>query len=150
MRRIVVLFAFMSLSIPLAAENWPQWRGPGGQGISRETKLPAMWTPDKNIAWKVEVPGRGHSAPVVWNDRVFITTAIEGEPVPGAKPIEHMDSGKPSVVRRSYGQAPLGANRMGRGSLRQSPSQEQLRLAVGGHRWRARVRILRSRGRLRL
>jgi outer membrane protein assembly factor BamB len=103
MRRIVVLFAFMSLSIPLAAENWPQWRGPGGQGISRETKLPAMWTPDKNIAWKVEVPGRGHSAPVVWNDRVFITTAIEGEPVPGAKPIEHMDSGKPFLHPDSVG-----------------------------------------------
>lgn len=90
-------------SAALAAENWPQWRGPGGQGISRETKLPAAWTPEKNIAWKVEVPGRGHSAPVVWNDRVFITTAVEGEPVPGAKAVAHSESGKPFLHPDSVG-----------------------------------------------
>jgi outer membrane protein assembly factor BamB len=90
-------------SAALSAENWPQWRGPGGQGISRETKLPAAWAPDRNIAWKVEVPGRGHSAPVVWNDRVFITTAIEGETVPGAKAVEHIDSGKPFLHPDSVG-----------------------------------------------
>ena len=82
-------------SAVLSAENWPQWRGPGGQGISRETAIPTTWAPDKHIAWKAAVPGRGHSAPVVWNDRVFITTAIEGEVVPGAKAVEHIDNGKP-------------------------------------------------------
>jgi outer membrane protein assembly factor BamB len=90
-------------SASISAENWPQWRGPGGQGISRETKLPMAWAPGKNIAWKVEVPGRGHSAPVVWNDRIFLTTAIEGEAVPGAKAVEHVDSGKPFLHPDSVG-----------------------------------------------
>ena len=103
MRRTAVLSLIVISTGHVAAENWPQWRGPGGQGISRETKLPAAWTPEKNIAWKVEVPGRGHSAPVVWNDRVFITTAIEGEPVPGAKAVEHIDSGKPFLHPDSVG-----------------------------------------------
>jgi outer membrane protein assembly factor BamB len=103
MQRILVLSVVILSAVPLAAENWPQWRGPGGQGISRETKLPAVWSADANIAWKVEVPGRGHSAPVVWNDRVFLTTAIEGEVVPGAKAVEHMDSGKPFLHPDSVG-----------------------------------------------
>jgi outer membrane protein assembly factor BamB len=103
MRRTVVLSLIVLSASNLAAENWPQWRGPGGQGISRETRLPPVWTPQQHIAWKAEVPGRGHSAPVVWNDRVFITTAIEGEPAPGAKAVEHVDSGKPFLHPDSVG-----------------------------------------------
>ncbi len=103
MRRTVVLSLIVLSTNQVAAENWPQWRGPGGQGISRETRLPAAWTPQQHIAWKVEVPGRGHSAPVVWNDRVFITTAVEGEPVAGAKAVEHVDSGKPFLHPDSVG-----------------------------------------------
>src|SRR5688572_22528865 len=67
------------------AENWPQWRGPGGQGISTEKALPKEWAPDKNIAWKVELP-HGYSSPIVWGDRIFLTSAIEGETVPGHVP----------------------------------------------------------------
>ena len=100
------LAAAVLCSAALSAENWPQWRGPGSQGISRETQLPSVWTPEKNVAWKVEVPGRGHSAPVVWNDRVFLTTAIQGEEVPGARPVPHIDSGKPFLHPDS-----VGANR---------------------------------------
>jgi outer membrane protein assembly factor BamB len=103
MRRTVVLSLIVLSAGPVAAENWPQWRGHGGQGISRETKLPTAWSPGKNVAWKVEVPGRGHSAPVVWNDRVFLTTAIEGELVPGAKAVEHVDNGKPFLHPDSVG-----------------------------------------------
>src|SRR3712207_6267395 len=99
MRRSVsgmaVVGAVVLLGSGISAENWPQWRGPGSQGISRETQLPAEWSPGRNIAWKVEVPGRGHSAPVVWNDRVFLTTAIEGEEVPGAKAVPHRAGGQP-------------------------------------------------------
>ena len=67
------------------ADNWPQWRGPGGQGISTEKALPKEWAPDKNVAWKVELP-HGYSSPIVWNDRIFLTSAIEGETVPGHVP----------------------------------------------------------------
>jgi outer membrane protein assembly factor BamB len=100
---LAALIVALLIQTAISAENWPQWRGPGSQGISRETKLPVTWTPEKNIAWKVEVPGRGHSAPVVWNDRVFITTAIEGEHVPGKKAVEHTDGGKPFLHPDSVG-----------------------------------------------
>jgi outer membrane protein assembly factor BamB len=102
-KALTALLVALVGSAALAAENWPQWRGPGGQGISRETNLPSAWTPEKNIVWKVEVPGRGHSAPVVWNERVFITTAIEGEPAGGAKAVEHIVSGKPFLHPDSVG-----------------------------------------------
>ena len=79
-----------------AAENWPQWRGPGGQGVSGELKVPTDWQPDRNIAWKVALPS-GHSSPIVWGDRIFLTAAVEGEPIPGAKATDHTLGGKPFV-----------------------------------------------------
>jgi outer membrane protein assembly factor BamB len=103
-RLFAAVAGFLLVSaVVLSAENWPQWRGPGSQGISNETSVPGEWKPEKNVAWKVEVPGRGHSAPVVWNDRVFLTTAVEGEAVPGAKAVEHIDSGKPFLHPDSVG-----------------------------------------------
>jgi outer membrane protein assembly factor BamB len=71
-------------------DNWPQWRGPSGRGVSEETDYPAEWSPEKNIAWKTSVPGRGHSSPVVWGDRVFLTTSIEGAHVPEHKAPDHL------------------------------------------------------------
>ena len=86
MRRApIVLTLAIACSASLAAENWPQWRGLNGQGISTETQLPTEWGPDRNIAWKVEL-AHGYSSPVVWNDRLFLTSAIEGETIPGQIP----------------------------------------------------------------
>lgn len=73
-----------------AGSNWPQWRGPSGQGVSNEKNLPGTWAPSKNIKWKTPIAGRGHSSPIVWGKRIFVTTAIEGEAVPGAKAVKHM------------------------------------------------------------
>jgi outer membrane protein assembly factor BamB len=56
------------------AENWPEWRGPSRDGISRETHLPAVWGKDKNIAWIAPMPGMGSSTPAVWGDRIFLTS----------------------------------------------------------------------------
>lgn len=86
MRRALFVFTLaIACSAGVAAENWPQWRGANGQGVSSETQLPTEWGPDKNIAWKVDLP-HGYSSPVVWNDRIFLTTAIEGEAIPGQVP----------------------------------------------------------------
>jgi outer membrane protein assembly factor BamB len=57
-----------------AGEDWPQWRGPSGNGISSETDLPTTWSVDNNIAWKVELAGLGGSSPIVMGDRVFVTS----------------------------------------------------------------------------
>ncbi|HUQ68240.1 MAG TPA: PQQ-binding-like beta-propeller repeat protein, partial [Planctomycetaceae bacterium] len=59
------------------AENWPRFRGPTGQGISSETKLPVEWDGSKSIAWKTPIPGDGWSSPIVWNDRVYVTAATD-------------------------------------------------------------------------
>ena len=56
--------------------NWPQFRGPGARGISTNTNLPDRWSASENVAWKAEIPGRGWSSPIVWGDRVFLTTAV--------------------------------------------------------------------------
>jgi outer membrane protein assembly factor BamB len=57
------------------AENWPQWRGPNLDGISKETGLPTEWSETKNIAWTLKLPGKGGSTPAVWGDRIFFTSA---------------------------------------------------------------------------
>lgn len=66
--------------------NWPQWRGPDGQGVSAETGLPTEWSDAKNVKWKTPIAGRGHSSPIVWGKKIFLTTALEGENIPGRKP----------------------------------------------------------------
>ena len=53
------------------------WRGPLGDGHSGESGIPIRWTKSENVAWKVPIPGKGHSSPIVWGDRIFLTTAIE-------------------------------------------------------------------------
>lgn len=60
------------------SENWPQFRGPTGQGISAETQVPLHWSATSNIAWKASIPGEGWSSPIVWEERVFVTTALDG------------------------------------------------------------------------
>jgi outer membrane protein assembly factor BamB len=57
------------------AENWPQWRGPDGDGICKETGLPVKWSATDNVAWKLPLPGMGGSTPCVWKDRMFLTSA---------------------------------------------------------------------------
>src|SRR5439155_11841034 len=57
------------------ADNWPGWRGPGGLGTSPEKNLPLRWSATENVRWKVAVPGAGVSAPVVWGERVFLTSS---------------------------------------------------------------------------
>ncbi len=60
-----------------AQENWPQWRGQGLDNISTAKDLPVEFRPEKNLVWKREMPGPGGSSPVVWDDRVFVTSVVE-------------------------------------------------------------------------
>ena len=65
--------------------QWPEWRGPDSNGVAR-TDAPLHWSNTQNIKWKTDIPGRGHSTPVVWEDRVFVTTAIPTKPAPNPPP----------------------------------------------------------------
>jgi outer membrane protein assembly factor BamB len=100
-RNLFSLFIAISLLvIPIttgAAGNeasWPQWRGPDSQGISGEKGLPIEWSDTKNVRWKTAIPGRGHSSPIVWGKRIFLTTSIEGPTVPDPKPFKHIIRGQ--------------------------------------------------------
>ncbi len=66
-----------AVSPRLEAENWPQFRGPTGQGISTETNLPLTWSATENVVWKTPLPGTAWSSPIVWGDHVFVTTATD-------------------------------------------------------------------------
>lgn len=72
------LASLLFLTASLAtAENWPAWRGLRGDGTSLENEPPTRWSDTAGVVWKVAVPGEGHSSPIVWNDCVFMTTALK-------------------------------------------------------------------------
>lgn len=70
--------AAAALFLALCAQEWPQFRGPTGQGHSSETGLPLSWNATTNVAWKTPIPGEGWSSPIVWGDRVFLTSTTDG------------------------------------------------------------------------
>ena len=65
------------LTASASAGEWPCWRGSRGDGVSEEANVPIRWSSTENVAWKVPIPGVGHSSPVIWGDRIFVTTYIE-------------------------------------------------------------------------
>src|SRR5688572_17467549 len=100
---LVLLFASYQSNETFAQTNWPQWRGIDGSGISSESGLPTEWSESKNIRWKSPIPGRGHSSPIVWGTRVFLTTSIEGPIVPGAEAVRHYRKGQEYLHPDSVG-----------------------------------------------
>ena len=69
------LFLTVALQSPAVTGNWPQWRGPHNTGVA-EGNAPLTWSDTANVAWKVEIPGRGFSTPAAWGDRIYLTTAV--------------------------------------------------------------------------
>ena len=110
----------ISLNLSAQNQNWPQWRGPTGNGTAEGAKPPTTWSQTENLAWKTEIPGEGHSSPVVWGDRVFVMTAVPGEapdnpPEPGGRrnagaPDRRPDGPPPGAER---GQGPGRGGRFG-------------------------------------
>jgi outer membrane protein assembly factor BamB len=70
---LLVTLAIVSLS----AENWPAWRGPAMNGVSSETGLPVKWSTTENITWKLAMPGRSGSTPIIWNDTIFLNIGTQ-------------------------------------------------------------------------
>ena len=76
---VVLIGATLSTALSAQAANWPAWRGQDGLGIAHEKSLPTKWSATDNVRWKTALPERGNSTPVVWENRVFITQALEKE-----------------------------------------------------------------------
>lgn len=75
----LALIAVLALFADAGAHEWPQFRGPTGQGYANAKRLPTTWSEGENIAWKTEIPGRGWSSPVIGDGRLWITTALEDD-----------------------------------------------------------------------
>lgn len=83
-RTRLAFLAVVAATTAATAGDWLQFRGPNGSGVSTEKGLPDTWAADKNVAWKVEVPGVAWSSPLVIGDKVILTTAVaDGQPKPG-------------------------------------------------------------------
>jgi len=84
MRFLFIILAAVFVATPTAGQDgggaaehyWPQWRGPLSTGVAPHANPPLKWSESKNIRWKIVLPGKGHSTPIVWGDRVFITSAV--------------------------------------------------------------------------
>lgn len=72
---VVSVVAVLTVGVLAWAENWAEFRGPTGQGHAQGA-LPVDWSPDKNVAWKQDIPGKGWSSPVLWDGKVYLTTAV--------------------------------------------------------------------------
>ena len=91
-------FALIAISIGIISGElraaptknaWPQWRG-NGLGVSTDSNVPLDWSPTNGVLWRTPLPGRGHSSPVILDGRIYLTTDIEGEALPGVKPVKHI------------------------------------------------------------
>ena len=87
----MLLLAGLALPVmgqkPQGTTNWPSFRGPGASGVADGFALPVNWDgpTSRNIRWKTPIPGLGHSSPIVWGNRLFVSTAISGVEKPELK-----------------------------------------------------------------
>lgn len=120
---LVALCTFAPLSAlalpPDADRDWPAWRGPHGTGVAPHGNPPTEWSAARNIRWKVEIPGRGHATPVVWQDRIYIQTAVPAGPA--AKPAEENDGDRPDERRAD----PFAPAWQDRSNPRERPGQDR-------------------------
>lgn len=108
---LLLAAAFPTEASDSAKENWGHWRGEGGNGVSTTATPPVTWSDTENVKWKVAVPGRGSGSPVVWDQRVFVVTAIPAEGDAAAQEAEPQEA---NVPRRDFG-PPQDSARQGPG-----------------------------------
>jgi outer membrane protein assembly factor BamB len=72
----LAILVFLATSPASAETNWPQFRGPGSKGVAAGDTLPDRWSATENVAWKTNLPGRGWSSPIVWGNRILLTTVV--------------------------------------------------------------------------
>ena len=99
---VIVAAALLCLLWPpdahAASDNWPQFRGPDGTGVvADDPALPETWSATDNVAWKTPIPGLGWSSPIVWGDRVFVTTVVADEDYEGPRAGLYLPAGGADV-----------------------------------------------------
>lgn len=110
MRRMMILLTVMTVAMGSAmllgvqADNWPNWRGPLSNGVSNEKNLPVNWSDTENVTWKVAMPDRSGSTPVIWGNTIFLNVA-EGTTTSGALSLWALDRTKGDVLWKR----PMGA-----------------------------------------
>lgn len=77
LRSMLIVLVTLVWSTPVPAQNWSQWRGDRLDGVSSELFLPTEWSPTKNVAWKLPMPGPAGSTPVIWGDHIFLTSVAD-------------------------------------------------------------------------
>ncbi|NLS97994.1 MAG: PQQ-binding-like beta-propeller repeat protein [Planctomycetaceae bacterium] len=97
----------------LRLENWHHWRGPSADGVSPGGNPPTKWDESTNVKWKTRIPGSGSSTPIVWQDKIFLTTAVKTERK--GKPVADSAAASPSGRRSSGSRAGQGGGRSGSG-----------------------------------
>ena len=124
------VFLSAAFSLVARAENWPQWRGERLDGISREKEVPTKWSKTENVLWRLPLPGPAGSTPVVWDDRIYLTS-VAGE----------SKAGSGAALRRHGRQAAVAASCHQRQQGR-AERRRQFCVAVAVHRRPARVGVV--------
>lgn len=135
---------------PTEARNWPEWRGPLATGEAPAANPPLEWSEDKNVRWKIEVPGQGKSTPVIWGDVVLLTTAIplaSALEAPAVPPASSPATPTPPAAPGAPAAAPGGPPRQGGPPVRKPESPLQFTVlayerASGKLRWQRKVNEL--------
>ncbi len=103
-----------AVAAPAPNENWPQWRGPLQNGVAPEANPPTAWSETTNVKWKVKIPGSGNATPIIWDNRVFIQTAVptgkkvEPKPAEAAAEPPNQGPGGPGGPGGAKGKAGFG------------------------------------------
>lgn len=113
---LTALSAFFLTSASVLAQNWPQWRGPSGNGVAEPGRYPVVFSATNGVFWRASLPGKGGSTPVIWGDRIVLTSGV-GEGTNGLDGVLCFDfsSGK-QMWRVTFGNQRPGKHRRGNGS----------------------------------
>ena len=106
---VFALWSCTALTVGAAGgqeSGWPAWRGPLANGASPDAVPPVRWDEKTNVRWKTTIPGRGVSTPIVWKDRVFVTTAVETDQAADPETVRQAEAETPDFVRKSGGRPP--------------------------------------------
>jgi len=151
MKRLTVIFVLLTAFVVLAVtaqntadydKNWPEWRGPLVSGVTPNSDPVVEWSETKNVKWKIAIPGKGHSTPIIWGDRMFLLTAVPTDKVVEVKKKPAMAPGQGMAnphVAQQPGQKMSGNAAQAHGAMQSQPQERGL-----GQPWRRGMTMNRS------